>query len=380
MTSLATASGAHAAPDPSLLDPQDPDAERRDALLDWLRVQAAFALRPQDACAALSAGIPASELWRLAGPSSRARAEKIAPGGPVWRALEACGARALPWTAAVYPERLRRLGDAPPLLLVQGDPAILGQRAVAVVGARAASAYGRRIAREIGRAMASAGVLVVSGLARGVDACAHEGALEAGGLTIAVQARGPDDVYPAAHRGLARRIRKSGAMITEFPPQLRPRPAFFPLRNRIISALAEAVVVVEARARSGSLVTARHAADQGVDVLAVPGPIDSPTSEGPNRLLRDGAGAVLGPDDVLRALGLEVLSAPRGTAPARGVAGSEAARHLVAALRDCAATRDELAERLACRPEELALTLAELELAGAIEVQRDGRLRLVSSR
>jgi DNA processing protein len=379
VTSLQIVSGAPCAPVPSLLDPRDPDPVARDALLAWLRVQAAFGYQPQDACTALRNGIPPAALWPLAGGEARARAERLAPDGPLWRALEACSAQALPWTSELYPERLRRLSDAPPLLFVQGDPAWLERRCVAVVGARAASAYGRRIASELGAALARAGIVVVSGLAHGVDGCAHSGALEAGGPTLAVQGRGPDKVYPASHRALAGRIRASGALLSEFAPRVPPRAAHFPLRNRIISALSEAVVVVEARVRSGSLVTARHALDQGVDVLVVPGPVDAPTSEGSNRLLRDGAGAVLEPGDVLRALGVEPEPVARraGGPPA---AQGESARELVAALRDAPATRDELAERLGRPPEALALALAELELEGWIEAGHDGRLRLTRAR
>jgi len=378
VTSLDSASGASTPPDPSILDPNDPDPVARATLLVWLRIQAAFGFRPQDACTALRGGLAPAELWQRAAPSSRARAERIQIGGALWRALEDCGAKALPWAAAAYPERLRRLAAAPPVLFVQGDPAVLARRCVAVVGARAASAYGRRIASEFAAEITRAGVVVVSGLAHGVDGAAHAGALEAGGLTVAVQGRGPDGVYPASHRGLAQRIRTSGALLSEFAPRVPPRAGHFPLRNRIISALSEAVVVVEARMRSGSLGTARHALDQGVDVFAVPGPIDAPTSEGPNRLLRDGAGAVLEPADVLAAIGLEPLAGPPAAGPP--LPREQLARRLVRALRDCPATRDELAARLDLAPEDLALAIAELELLGWLEPGHDGRLRLARSR
>lgn len=378
MTSRVSASGVPRALDASILDPRDPDPAARAALLVWLRIQAAFGFRPQDACAALRSGLAPAELWRRAAPDLRARAERIEAGGSLWRALEDCGAKALPWASAAYPERLRRLSDAPPLLFVQGDPAILAQRCVAIVGARAASAYGRRIASELAADLARAGVVVVSGLAHGVDGSAHAGALDAGGLTLAVQGRGPDGVYPASHRGLARRIRASGALLSEFAPRVPPRAGHFPLRNRIISALSEAVVVVEARTRSGSLGTARHALDQGIDVFAVPGPIDAPTSEGPNRLLRDGAGAVLEPADVLQALGLEPVAGPSAAGPPAPRDGL--ARRVVSALRDCPATRDELAVRLEQSPEDLALPIAELEILGWVELGHDGRLRMARSR
>ncbi len=378
MTSLVSASHAPGTSDPSILDPRDPDPAARAELLHWLRVQAAFGFCPQDACAALRRGVAPAELWRCARPELRARAARIEADGPLWRALDECGAKALSWASAAYPERLRQLEDAPPLLFVQGDPAILDRCCVAVVGARAASAYGRRIASELGAQLAAAGVVVVSGLAHGIDACAHSGALAAGGLTLAVQGRGPDGVYPASHRGLARRIRASGALLSEFAPRVPPRAGHFPLRNRIISGLSRAVVVVEARMRSGSLVTARHALDQGVDVFAVPGPIDAATSEGTNRLLRDGAGALLEPADVLQALGIQPVAAQPEVAPS--LPRGDSAQRVVAALRDRPATRDELAARLDQPPEDLALPLAELELLGLIERGHDGRLRAVRSR
>ena len=243
----------------------EPDrTERR----DWLALQRAGALRPHEITAALRAGQRPRELL------ARLPAEHLPDAD--WldrseRALAELGAVALPWGSPGYPPRLAQLADAPPVLSVRGDPSALGQVAVAIVGSRAASVYGLAVARQVAGELAAAGVVVVSGLAFGIDAAAHEAALAAGGRTVAVQACGLDRVYPAAHRDLAERIARSGAVVTEFALGVPPLRAFFPLRNRLISALARAVVVVEARARSGSLVTARHAADQGVDVFAVPG-------------------------------------------------------------------------------------------------------------
>jgi DNA processing protein len=241
---------------------------------------------------------------------------------------------------------------------------------VAVVGARAPSAYGRRVARELGGALARRGLVVVSGLARGIDAEAHEGALAAGGVTVAVQGRGPDDVYPRAHRELAARIARAGAVVSELPPGAPPRPAHFPLRNRLIAGLAACVVVVEARERSGSLSTARHALDQGSEVLAVPGPIHAPTSRGTNRLLVDGARPCLGIDEILVALGTPARRPRRRPPP-------EAGSPLLAALEDEPATPDELARRLGRPPQTLARELLELELEGAVARDRDGCLRVV---
>ncbi|MEE3332400.1 MAG: DNA-processing protein DprA [Myxococcota bacterium] len=355
-----------------LLDPNDSDPARRAELLDWLRVQAALGLRPGHACRALGEGASAGALWHSADAEGRARAAALQIDGRVWRSLIRHEVRLLPWTSPRYPERLRRLSDAPPLLAVQGDVAAFERPCLSIVGARASTTYGRRTARALAAEVASAGVCVISGLARGVDAAAHLGALDVGGVTVAVQARGPDDIYPAAHRELGGRIRTSGALLSEFAPGMEPRRPFFPLRNRIISALADAVWIVEARMRSGSLVTARHAADQGVDVLALPGPVGAPTSEGTNALLRDGARIVLDSEDLLDALGVETSAVP---VPDSRSPVERAGSAVLAALGHEPATRDELGRRLSLAPELLALELAELEIAGAIESDRDGRLR-----
>jgi DNA processing protein len=350
-----------------LLDPRAARPDVRRAVREWLLLQAAGALRPREAGRLLA---------RLRDPLRAARALREA-GGPAFEidldaaldALARCGARALPYPSPAYPARLARHEDAAPLLWVSGQVRVLAARAVAVVGARAPSAYGRRVARELGRALARAGLVVVSGLARGIDAEAHEGALEAGGLTVAVQGRGPDDVYPSAHRELAARIARRGALLSELPPGAPPRAAHFPLRNRLIAALAACVVVVEARARSGSLSTARHALDQGGEVLAVPGPIHAPTSQGTNRLLVDGAGPCLGIEEILAALGTPVRRRRRAPAGPRSP--------LVAALEEEPATPDELARRLGRTPQGLAPELLELELEGRVARDRDGRLRVV---
>jgi len=345
------------------------EAGCRARLLAWLALQRHFALRPQ----ALPAGARRAEAlaapWAVApvAPLARGEAERALAG------LARRGIRAVPIASPAYPERLRRLADAPVLLLVRGTPALLLVRAVAIVGARAPSEPGRVTARRLAFELARAGLAIVSGLARGIDAAAHEGALEAGGATVAFQACGPEQVYPAAHRGLAERIAGQGVVVTELPPGTPPLPGYFPLRNRLISALAEAVIVVEARERSGSLVTARCAADQGVDVFAVPGPIDAPTSRGPNRLIQSGAGLVLEAADVLRALGIAAPQPPHE----RPEPPTSLAREILRALRRQPLTRDALARGLARAPAELAAALLELELAGRVREDRDGSLRVL---
>jgi DNA processing protein len=351
-----------------ILDPRDRSPAVRERVELWLRVQRALALHPAEAVAALRADPDPAALAE----GGRGLRSTPADLRRARRALAAAGARLVPHPSSAYPDGLRRLSDAAPLLAVRGRPEALAGPCVAVVGARAATAYGREMARRLAGDLARAGVVVVSGLARGIDATAHEAALAAGGLTVAFQACGPDLVYPAAHRGLADRIALRGAVVSELPPGAPPRKAHFPLRNRLISGVSRAVVVVEARARSGSLVTARHALDQGLEVLAVPGPVTAPTSEGTNALLRDGAAPALDADDVLRAAGLE--PAPP-TAPV--AAASEPDDAVVRALLERPCTRDELARRLALAPGALAARLLPLELDGRVAEDRDGRLRVV---
>lgn len=218
-----------------------------------------------------------------------------------------------------YPPALADLSDPPAVLYVRGDGACL-ERAlaadrVAIVGARRASEYGLQQARALGRGLAAAGLTVVSGMALGVDAAAHAGALEVDGLTVAVLACGPDRAYPASKRRLHARIAATGAVVAELPPGTAPRRWCFPARNRIIAALGQATVVVEAGERSGSLITAGQAADLGRDVAAVPGLVTSPLAAGTNALISDGAQLVRGAHDVLELLfgaaALSLLPAPR---------------------------------------------------------------------
>lgn len=357
---------------PDLLDPGDPRPAIQRALRAWLEFQRHGAFEPEAAVAALKrADGPRDALAELRGHASPQRTPATVLDAAV-AALRASGAGLLPFSSPRYPWRLAQLRDPAPVLAVRGDASVLSRPAVAIVGARAATVYGRGVARRLACELAAAGLVVVSGLARGIDAAAHEGALAAGGVTVAVQACGIDRVYPAAHRCLAARIARDGAVVSELPPGAPPRKAHFPLRNRLITGLSRALVVVEARLRSGSLVSARHALDQGIEVLAVPGPIDAPTSEGSNRLLRDGAAPVLDAGDVLGALGFAAAGArlPRPALAPR-------LRAIVAALEREPASRDDLVHVLSRAPGELALELLELELDGRIAEDRDGRWRVV---
>jgi DNA processing protein len=260
-----------------------------------------------------------------------------------------------------YPSLLAAIHDPPAPLWLRGQAGaeLLSRPAVAVVGARSCSAYGSGVSRTLARELAGAGVVVVSGMARGIDGEAHRGALEAGGPTVAVLGCGIDRDYPAAHAHLAQRISESGLILSEYEPGVEPAPWRFPARNRIISGLSGAVVVVEARERSGALITVDFALEQGRDVLAVPGEITSKLSAGANALLKLGAAPALGVDDVLEAIGV-VVERPRPAEPT-GAAG-----RLLTALADGPLTADELARATALPAATVGALLIELELAGRV--------------
>jgi DNA processing protein len=265
-----------------------------------------------------------------------------------------------------YPPLLARIPDPPASLWLRGeaDPSLLADTAVAIVGARACSGYGRSVARMLAGGVAEAGAVVVSGLARGIDGEAHRGALSVDGRTIAVLGCGVDRDYPAAHAELAQTIVAGGGLvISEYEPGVEPAPWRFPARNRIIAGLAAATVVVEARERSGALITADFALEDGREVLAVPGEITSALSTGTNALLRQGATPVSCVGDVLDAVGLEPR---RAAAPP---AEDPASATVLEALAAGASTADELARTTGLAAGDLATTLTLLELAGRIAVE-----------
>lgn len=266
----------------------------------------------------------------------------------------------------LYPASLRDAPDAPWALIGRGDPGLLDglepYGAVTVVGARRATSYGREVARELGRELASAGLVVVSGLAFGIDACAHRGALDAAGRTIAVLGCGPDTAYPAAHRSLWRRISEEGLVLSEFPPGAAPWRWTFPARNRIMAALAGMTVVVEGAARSGSLITADLAADLGRDLGAVPGPVTSRASAGPNNLLAGGACVVRDAQDVLDAM----LGAGAKRIERAGPPLDEALATVLAAVETGEGTCDGVAAVLGIPGAETAAALAQLEVLGYV--------------
>ena len=361
---------------PDVLDPGNGDSDHRELLYAWLAVQRAFALAPQK--------LP-SVFRTAAEPQRHLRAHAVArltvgEREDARRVLAVHHVRLVPIASPLYPPRLARLADAPPVLAVRGNPALLRVRCVAMVGARAATSYGLSVAESLARDLARAGLAVVSGLARGIDAAAHRGALAAGGATLAFQACGPEQVYPPSHRRLAGEVIQRGALISEFPLATPPRAPYFPLRNRLISGLSEAVIVVEARIRSGSLTTARHAAEQGVDVWAVPGAIDRATSQGPLQLIREGAGVASQARDVLEALGC-APEPPARVSDARAEPGPSdpVAKRVWRALRVEPRNAQELLQSLSLPAGELGAALTALELDGRIWRDRDGRFTLVSS-
>ena len=284
---------------------------------------------------------------------------------------------------AAYPAGLRDLADPPPLLFRRGPGTPDSERTIAVVGTRAASSYGLRTAYALGRELGRWGWTVVSGMARGIDAAAHAGALDAGGQTIGVLGTGLDREYPAENRDLYRRMRSHGLLLSEFEPGAPPTRSAFPRRNRVIAALARGVIVVEAGGRSGALNTADHALDLGREVLAVPGRIDDPGAAGCLRLLRQGAGLVSGVQDVFDALGWLCLEpqAPEpeeGSAPA--VDGSSGDRRLLGALSRGPCSPDELALGLEMHVTKVLGGLGRLELEGWVERRPGGNFAAVRRR
>jgi DNA processing protein len=301
---------------------------------------------------------------------TRATTERIADETP-----RAGAARALTRADAEYPADLRAVDDAPEILHVHGDLMDGDALAVAIVGSRRATPYGLEQADLLAADLAARGVTIVSGLARGIDAAAHRGALRVGGRTIAVLGSGVDVVYPPEHRRLADEIAARGAVVSQFAPGTPPLPQNFPIRNRVIAALSRAVVVVEAAERSGSLITARLAAELGREVLAVPGRVTSPESRGANRLIQDGAAVAMGWEDVVGALPERwkacltaaapvppAASSNRGAEPPPGAAG----RRVLSLLGEDPVDIDAVIAQSGLGAGRVAATLLDLELQGRV--------------
>lgn len=274
------------------------------------------------------------------------------------------GITVLTWEDAGYPVRLKEIEQPPPVLYMRGELVDEDEWAVAVVGTRRISPYGRQVTEEVAGALARNGVTVVSGLARGVDAIAHQMALDAGGRTLAVLGSGVDRIYPPEHRRLAEQVTAQGALLSDYPPGTQPDAANFPPRNRIISGLAKAVVVVEAGETSGALITAAFAADQGREVFAVPGTIYAPQSKGTNLLIQQGARPLLNCQDVLETLNLALAGEHRA---ARSVLPADATEaQLFALLGHDPMHVDEIRAQTELPIEKVSATLALMELKGMV--------------
>ena len=281
------------------------------------------------------------------------------------------GIDTIAWTDPRYPAALTAIAVPPPVLWVRGDPSALDAPSVAIVGSRAASPYGLAVSAQLAGDLAAAGLAVVSGLARGIDSAAHRGALDRGGVTVAVLGSAVDVMYPAEHAGLAREIeRKNGVVVSELVPGTAPLAMFFPRRNRIISGLSRAVVVVEANEKSGSLITARCALEQGREVLAVPGSVLSGRNRGAHALLRDGARMVESADDILEELGMMRRARSESEAGAHGAKFDPLLDHLAPGE---ACDLDAISERSGLNSPHLLPRLLDLELQGLVRRVGGGR-------
>jgi DNA processing protein len=361
--------------------------------VDERAAYAALALTPGIGCVRLDAilhhfgsahgalSAPFAFLERVPGISCAAATAvagtRIEAGERVIAAAEALGATLLLPQDQAFPHSLREIPDRPTLLFALGRMELLACPAVAIVGSRDHSGYGGAVCRDLAAGAAQAGVAVVSGMARGLDALAHAAALAAGGGTIGVLGNGLGVIYPAANRRLYQQVAESGLLLTEFPPGERPRVGSFPRRNRLISGLARVTVVVEAAEGSGALITVGTALAQGRDVMVVPGNITSPTSVGANRLIRDGAEPLLDLSDLL-AHYPEAARAepPRRSDPAPPPNLSPAEQRLFEALTGGPAGPDELILRAGISAPEVFAALSGLELRGLV-VQEQGVVGLV---
>lgn len=369
--------------------PLSPDQKR-----DWLRLYRSENVGPAtfrtlinrfgSAAAALDA-LPA--LSRRGGLSRAIRVHSPAEADAELDLAAKLSLRLVTPGEAGYPPLLAHTDAAPPILFLRGSPEIMARPAVAIVGARNASAVGRRMALDIASQLGRTGIVIASGLARGIDTAAHRGALDTG--TVAVLAGGHGRVYPPQNEGLAEEICAHGALLSEMPPDYEPRGRDFPRRNRIVSGMGFGVVVVEAARRSGSLITARLAGEQGRDVFAVPGSPLDPRAEGTNELIRNGASLVRSAADILEELGERMAATPLAEPPTdggfampeddgidAGDVGDEARRQVAELLSTAPVDADELIRQSGLPAAAVHLVLVELELAGRLLRHPGGRVSL----
>jgi DNA processing protein len=359
--------------------------------LDWLRLIRSenvgpitffHLIRHYGSAAKALAALP--ELARRSGRTKH-RLCTVAEAEREMAALLRCGARPVAWLEPAYPTYLAEIEDAPPLIAVRGDAALLERPTIAIVGARNASTNGCKIAERIARALGEAGRVVASGFARGIDTAAHRGALETG--TVAAFAGGIDICYPSENQWLYDAVAERGAIVAEQPPGTEPLGRHFPRRNRIISGLASGVVVVEAALRSGSLITARLALEQGRDVFAVPGSPLDPRCQGTNNLIRQGAVLTESADDVLRDSGAVAArpqpsvaeAAPEAFEPLAAGDVDRARALLVQRLSPAPTAIDAIVRDTGLPPALVATALLELELAGRAERHPGNRAALIAA-
>lgn len=360
--------------------------------LDWLRLIRSENVGPRTFSRLLERfGGAAAALDALPDMARRGglrRAITICPKGEAEREMEAtqrAGARLIATIEPSYPRYLAALEDAPPLLSVLGNLSVLSKPMVAMVGARNASLNGRNFARKLAAELGRAGLVVTSGLARGIDTAAHQGALASG--TVAVMAGGVDIIYPPENEALWRDIADTGAVVSEMAVGTQPQASYFPRRNRIISGLSLGVVVVEANARSGSLITARFAADQGREVFAVPGSPMDPRAAGPNDLIRNGAVLTESAADVMNVLN-DLLRRPLAEGKKADYRASspplpeenEAQRargHILELLGPTAVSVDEIIRQCQLSPSVVSWVLLELELAGRLDRHPGNKVSLL---
>jgi DNA processing protein len=291
------------------------------------------------------------------------------------------GARFIAAGEAGYPALLRQIDGAPPLLCIMGETELAEREAVAIVGARNASAIARKFARQLAAEIGEAGYLIVSGLARGIDTAAHEASIDRG--TAAVLAGGIDYIYPPENEALHHEIARRGMLITEMVPGTIPKAEHFPRRNRIISGIARATIIVEAALRSGSLITARFANEQGREVFAVPGSPLDPRCEGTNKLIRDGATLLMTADDVINVLrgqptepARDVFLEPADEMAASHETDRDERRRIIALLSPSPVEVDDLIRESGAAPSTVIGVLLELELAGKVQRHSGGRVSL----
>ena len=352
---------------------------------DRLALQESIALSrlPKVTCGAFRTRVEqhgsAAAAFRAFG-SSQETAEALRSALEVISLADSAGATILIQREPEYPEPLLDLSDAPSFLYALGDRRLTGRRRVGIVGTRHSSTSGDRIAYQMAASLVRAGAVVVSGMAFGIDAAAHRGALDAGGGTIAVLGGGVDVPYPPSHAALHDRIRNEGLVVSEAPIGSRPTKGAFPKRNRIIAALSETLIVVEAGHRSGALITSRLALDLGRNVAAVPGPIDSPRHVGSNWLLSEGAAFISNVDDVLSIAGIEPVNE---NASSHEVVPTEAQTHddpaqakILEAVRAGASDIEDLARSTKMSPRDFASALSTLEVAGRLVVTPTGGVAL----